>query len=263
MLTGNYSSSANEAIVSVKDTPWLTIEGITVAAGSQKYKNGIIVKEDCPHFTLRGCTVTADMATDYSGINLFRNYVSINEAGHNNDYMTIENCRLTGGRYALYLGGTSYVALPKETGLVVRGNTVSDAGRTGIYIYAEDNATVTGNTVTHSAAPKNYSGLELTRLRFASVVSHNRIVSTGSNDNNDIYLRDGVYGTVDTPVRIFNNDVILNGAASVYARALENWRRYEPTLSNLMYKALKYVSEEKNLSPNVREIIEHALTEPV
>lgn len=218
ILTGKYSSSANEAIVSVKDTPWLTLEGITVAAGSQSFKNGIFVKEDCPHFTLRDCTVTADMATDYSGINLFHNYVSINEAGHNNDYMTIENCRLTGGRYALYLGGTSYVALPKETGLVVRGNTVSDAGRTGIYIYAEDNATVTGNTVTHSAAPKNYSGLELTRLRFASVVSHNRIVSTGSNDNNGIYLRDGVYGTVDTPVRVFNNDVILNGAASVYAR---------------------------------------------
>lgn len=218
VLTGNYSSSSNEAIVSVKDTPWLTIEGITVAAGSQKYKNGIIVKEDCPHFTLRDCTVTADMATDYSGINLFRNSVSGNEAGHNNDYMTIENCRLTGGRYALYLGGTSYVALPKETGLVVRGNTVSDAGRTGIYVYAEDNATVTGNTVTHSAAPKSYSGLELTRLRFASVISHNRIVSTGSSDNNGIYLRDGVYGTEDTPVRIFNNDVILNGAASVYAR---------------------------------------------
>ena len=51
--------------------------------------------------------------------------------------------------------------------------------------------------------------------------------------------------------------------AARLARALENWRRYEPTLSNLMYKALKYVSEEKNLSPNVREIIEHALTEPV
>lgn len=218
ILTGKYSNSDNEAIVSVSKTPWLTIEGITVAAGSQNFKNVIIVKEDCPHFTLRGCSVSADMTTDYSGIYVFRNNVSSNEAGHNNDYMTIENNRISGGRYGLYLGGTSYVALPKETGLVVRNNTVSDTGRSGIYIYSEDNATVSGNTVTHSAAPKNYSGLELTRLRFAAVISGNRIVNTGASDNNGIYLRDGIYGSEETPVRIFNNDVILNGAASVYAR---------------------------------------------
>lgn len=218
ILTGRYSYSDNEAIVSVSKTPWLTIENLTVAAGSQSFKNAIIVKEDCPHFTLRGCSVSADMSTDYSGIYVFRNNISSNEAGHNNDYMTIENNRISGGRYGLYLGGTSYVALPKETGLVVRNNTVSDTGRSGIYIYSEDNATVTGNTVTHSAAPKSYSGLELTRLRHATVISGNRIVNTGSNDNNGIYLRDGIYGSDDTPVRIYNNDVILNGAASVYAR---------------------------------------------
>lgn len=51
--------------------------------------------------------------------------------------------------------------------------------------------------------------------------------------------------------------------AARLARAMENWRRYEPTLSILMYKALKYVNNEKSLSPDLREIIEHALTEPV
>lgn len=218
VLSGRYSSSANEAILSIINTPWLTVEGITVAAGSQSYKNAVIVKEDCPHFTMRGCTVTADMSTDYSGIYLFRNSISGNEAGHNNDHMTIENSHFAGGRYGLYLGGTSYVALPKETGLTVRGNTVTDAGRSGIYIYAEDNLTLTGNTVTHSAAPKSYSGMELTRLRGNAVISHNRIVSKGSSDNNGMYLRDGIYGTESVPVRIFNNDIILDGAASVYAR---------------------------------------------
>lgn len=218
ILTGKYSYSDNEAIVSVSKTPWLTIEGITAAAGSQSFKNVVIIKDDCPHFTLRNCDLSADMVTDYSGIYVFRNSVTLNEAGHNNDFMTIENNRISGGRYGLYLGGTSYVALPKETGLVVRGNTISDTGRSGIYLYSEDNATLTGNTVTHSAAPKNYSGLELTRLRYATVISHNRIVNKGSNDNNGIYLRDGIYGSDETPVRIFNNDVILDGAASVYAR---------------------------------------------
>ena len=36
-----------------------------------------------------------------------------------------------------------------------------------------------------------------------------------------------------------------------------------PAVVSYVINQTKYVSEEKNLSPNVREIIEHALTEPV
>jgi len=77
------------------------------------------------------------------------------------------------------------------------------------------------------------------------------------------YVHEGDVPPAECPVCHVSGDKFNPQVAARLARALENWRRYEPTLSNLMYKALKYVSEEKNLSPNVREIIEHALTEPV
>ena len=51
--------------------------------------------------------------------------------------------------------------------------------------------------------------------------------------------------------------------AARLARALENWRSYEPELSSVMYKALKYVHEQRELSTDVREIIERAISEPV
>lgn len=51
--------------------------------------------------------------------------------------------------------------------------------------------------------------------------------------------------------------------SSRLARALENWRRYEPNLSSMMYKALRYVSQQKNLSPDLREIVDKAINEPV
>ncbi len=51
--------------------------------------------------------------------------------------------------------------------------------------------------------------------------------------------------------------------AARLARSIENWRRYEPKLSFMMYRALVYVSQQKGLSVNLREIIDKSLNEPV
>ncbi len=51
--------------------------------------------------------------------------------------------------------------------------------------------------------------------------------------------------------------------AARLGRSLENWRRYEPKLSSMMYKALSYVSAQNNLSTDLREVIDKALYEPV
>lgn len=65
---------------------------------------------------------------------------------------------------------------------------------------------------------------------------------------------------VDTVLQIdkFNPQV-----ASRSARSMENWRRYEPKLASMMYKALRYVSKHKDLSTDVREVIDKAINEPV
>ncbi|MBQ8828722.1 MAG: aminopeptidase N [Burkholderiaceae bacterium] len=51
--------------------------------------------------------------------------------------------------------------------------------------------------------------------------------------------------------------------ASRLARSLENWKRYKPSLASMMYKALRYVSNQKQLSQDVREVVDKALFEPV
>ena len=77
-----------------------------------------------------------------------------NEDGKNNDFLTITNSKFTGGYIALYLGGTSYVKLTREEGLVVKNNTITEAGSKGVYATDEDNAVVSGNTITQSTAKK-------------------------------------------------------------------------------------------------------------
>ncbi|HBN73724.1 MAG TPA: hypothetical protein DD376_03040 [Sutterella sp.] len=59
---------------------------------------------------------------------------------------------------------------------------------------------------------------------------------------------------------ILQLDSVNTHVASRMARALENWRRYEPKRAKLMYKALTRVAACSTLSPAVREIVEKALT---
>ena len=74
---------------------------------------------------MAGCSVTAaPVVSGYSGINLVRSHARMRLTG-NNDFMTIEDSYLEGGYIGLYPGGTGYVALPKEKGLVVKGNSVN------------------------------------------------------------------------------------------------------------------------------------------
>ncbi|MGM9866479.1 MAG: DUF4465 domain-containing protein [Lepagella sp.] len=218
-LLGNYSTSS-EAIFTVSATPWVTLQDVSIIAGSNAFKAGVYIKSRSPHFTLRNCVVSGDMSTSYSGIYLIRNYVPENIAGYNNDFMTIEDCSVSGGRYGMYLGGTSYVALPKERGLVVRNNVVSNMGRS-LYIYSEKDAVITGNVVTHTAAPSSYSAFEICRLTGDCEISGNKIKTTAANSAYGLYLRDGCYGNADAPIRIFNNDIIIDGATDIYSRTLQ------------------------------------------
>lgn len=52
--------------------------------------------------------------------------------------------------------------------------------------------------------------------------------------------------------------------AARVARSLDNWRRYTPALAEKMHAALESVEAKRSeLSPNVAEIIEKALGNPL
>ena len=72
--------------------------------------------------------------------------VLIDEENKNNDYLTVKNCLLEGGKYGVYMGGTSTVALPKEIGGVIEGNT---------YFYFSLRAGDTDGSIVRASAAKN------------------------------------------------------------------------------------------------------------
>ena len=71
----------------------------------------------------------------------------IDEENKNNDYLTVKNCLLEGGRMGVSMGGTSYVRLPKEVGGIIEGNTFKNNGAKAIYVMDELGAKIRNNTV--------------------------------------------------------------------------------------------------------------------
>lgn len=217
------SSSYKKGMVFIENTPYVTIEKMSFIPSSQSEYNYVVQTYDrSRHFTLRDCHVKADPVTSgYSGINLVKTS-AVSEEGRNNDYGTFENNLLEGGYIALALGGTNNVSQTKEVGLVVRGNVISEAGSKGIYIYDEVDAIVENNTIYQSTVKKTgYWGLDLARLRGASVIAGNKVTSSTTYYSGGIELRGETYGTAEQPILVYNNVVNITNSPSNSSAGIE------------------------------------------
>ena len=108
---------------------------------------------------------------------------------------------------------------------------------------------------------------ELVRCNFFSMSNPNNVyallVAFFMNNPSEFHRADGA-GYKFWVEMVLALDRLNPQVASRVARSLENWRRYTPQLSSLMYQALKHLeSRADELSVSVREIIEKTLNNPV
>lgn len=205
--------SQKYGMVAVDSTNHVTFENMSFIPSVQTYPYAVHVLHVSRHFTLRNCVIKADPVTSgYSGMQLF--YMEArNVDGHNNDYVTVENNTLTGGYIALYMGGTSYVALTKERGAIIRNNLVTNAGSKGIYLLDEQDALIENNTVISTTTQKTgYIAVDISRNRGALIIRNNKIVNNQAYYSTGINLRQELMGTVETPARVYNNSIAITAA---------------------------------------------------
>jgi len=217
------SSSYKKGMVFIENTAYVTFEKMTfIPARESEYNYVICVYDRSRHFTLRNCHVQATPVTSgYNGINLVKTY-GLNADNHNNDYATIENNLLEGGYIALALGGTNYVALTREKGLVVRGNIIDEAGSKGIYIYDEDDMIIENNTIHQSTTQKtSYWGIDAARIRGKAAITGNKIINETSYYNGGIELRAESYGSASEPILVYNNVVSITNSPSNSSAGIE------------------------------------------
>ncbi len=216
------SSSYKKGVVFIENTPYVTLEKMSfIPAKESEYSYVVQIYDRSRHFTLRGCYVKATPVTSgYSGIYLVKTSAG-SEDKTNNDYATFENNLLEGGYMGFALGGTNYVALTREKGLVVRGNTVNE-GSKGIYVYDEDDMVIENNTIYQSTLQKTgYWGLDLARVRGNVVIAGNKVTSATTYYSGGIQLRMESYGTAEQPILVYNNVVNVTNSPSASSAGIE------------------------------------------
>ena len=191
---------------------WFTLRGVEVTTTDNSFTGVVHIKNKSCHVTIDNCYVHADMTTDYQNdINLIYTY-SKNEANCNNDYITVKNCLLEGGYIGVRMGGTGYVALPKEVGFVLENNILRNQGTKAIYCMDELGAKIRGNRIENTQTTKDFYGFDgQLRDEYSEsfVIEGNTFSFNIDGAAYPISLRQFL-ASADAPAIIANNEIIVN-----------------------------------------------------
>ena len=149
--TGGYSDDQHKkdyGVITLYQASYVTLKNLEVYTTDKAYKAVVMVKDESRHVTIDNCYLHAPVCTANSGEDVcLIGHTIIDEENKNNDYLTVRNSLLEGGKMGVSMGGTNYVALPKEVGGIIEGNTFKNNGQKAIYVMDELGAKILGNTI--------------------------------------------------------------------------------------------------------------------
>ena len=208
-------------VVTFYEASYVTLRGVEVTTTDQSYDAVVMVKNQSRHVTIDNCYIHTATTTSYQqDINLIGHYAQ-DVANCNNDYLTVSNSLLEGGYIGVSMGGTSYVALPKEVGGVIEGNTFKNQGSKAIYCYDELGVKVKNNTVIMTdevTTNATMGALDFTQrdtYTQSSEITGNTFNLAPSMNTAAMYLRQ-MAGTAEAPVIIANNVVNVTSLNTSY-----------------------------------------------
>ena len=149
--TGGYSDDQHKkdyGVITLYEASYVTLKNLEIYTTDKAYKAVVMVKDQSRHVTIDNCYLHAPICTANTGEDVcLVGHTIIDEENKNNDYLTVKNCLLEGGKMGVSMGGTSYVALPKEIGGIIEGNTFLNNGQKAIYVMDELGVKIRNNTI--------------------------------------------------------------------------------------------------------------------
>ena len=207
-------------VVTLFGANYVTLKDLEICTEDVYYDAVVMVKNESRHATIDNCWLHAPTETadgNYKrSINLVGHFAE-NVANKNNDFLTVKNSLLEGGYMGVNMGGTGYVALPKEIGGVIENNVFKNQGYKSIYSYDELGVKILNNNIENTVTGKKGAQAMDIVVREASehqtVINGNRIYMAPQAYCYGIYLRELV-GTAEKPVIITNNEIIIKHTSS-------------------------------------------------
>lgn len=248
--TGGYSDDQHKkdyGVVTLYEASYVTLKNLEIYTTDKAYKAIVMIKDESRHATIDNCYLHAPACTASSGEDVaLVGHTIIDEENKNNDYLTVKNCLLEGGKFGVSMGGTSYVSLPKEIGGVIEGNTFKNNAQKAIYIMDELGVKVRNNIITIDADAEVKISVGILDMQLRDEYSEaTEITGNVFNVAPKTYcavmnLRQ-LEGTAETPVLIANNVVNLTSQSASYCPFKLNGSKIKNT--NIAYNTIRMTGE--------------------
>ena len=224
--TGGYSDDQHKkdyGVVTLYQANYVTLKNLEIYTTEKAYKAVVMIKDESRHATIDNCYLHAPICTASSGEDaVLVGHTIIDEENKNNDYLTVKNCLLEGGKMGVSMGGTSYVRLPKEVGGVIEGNTFKNNGTKAIYVMDELGVKIRNNTVIIDADAETKISVGILDMQLrdeyaeATEITGN-IFNVAPKTYAAVMNLRQLEGTADAPVIIANNVINLASLNASYA----------------------------------------------
>lgn len=192
---------------------YITIKGISFKT-TAAFPSVVNIKNISNYVTIDNCFIKAPISTSYSGTVLIETEAG-KEAYTNNDYFTIKNSILEGGRVGINIGGTGYVKLPKQKGAKIVGNTFHNQGAMSVYMQKEHDGIIDGNTITiNGETAYQFKAIDAVMIG-NTIIRNNKINISASKSIIGLYLRERDENeTLEGRNHIYNNELIITSTST-------------------------------------------------
>jgi len=224
--TGGYSDDQHKkdyGVVTLYEANYVTLKNLEIYTTDKAYKAIVMVKDESRHATIDNCYLHAPVCTASSGEDVcLVGHTIIDEENKNNDYLTVRNCLLEGGKMGVSMGGTGTVALPKEVGGIIEGNTFKNNGTKAIYVMDELGVKIRNNIITIDADVETKISVGILDMQLRDAYAEateitGNIFNVAPKTYCAVMNLRQLEGTADAPVIIANNVINLASLSISYA----------------------------------------------
>lgn len=151
-----HPNTYGSAVISLTGTPYVTIENMTIRATPDYDRALIQLASGSDYVTIRNNSLEYTSYNTTSCFGIVYGAISTNPSGNEANYTVIENNTFSNTGYgAIWATSSNYTS--KNTGLIIRNNTISNNWFTGIRISYTDNMTIEKNRITMGNYQWNYA----------------------------------------------------------------------------------------------------------
>jgi hypothetical protein len=202
-------TSAQQAVVSLLDTDYLTLQNLTIdASNAALYSNGVQLVGAAENNRIKDCVIQASLTvtSGSAGIVATNPFGSTVPQGSANNLRVVGNV-INGGADAIQLGGAS--STDRLNGLRITGNEVRDFLEHGIQVTFADGSRLIGNNIHRStfSGTGAFYGIYCFR-NTGMAIEGNRIHNPFNTSTNDSAY--GIYFTGSSGVAGQENDIVNN-----------------------------------------------------